>query len=207
VRTYTLLPQGRPFDYEAWKSAIRAGNTFVSYGPLLDFLVEGKPPGSRIAAGRTGGTLAVEWRAASVTVPMSRVELVVNGEVRESRAIDPREEIGRWSVKVDRSSWLALLVRGHYKGKPEIITAHSSPVMIEVPGSPFFAAADALTILEQIEGTLIYFDVLGTRADTEAYKRMRLVLTSTYRELHNKLHAHGFMHEHTPVTDHPDHHK
>jgi hypothetical protein len=207
VRTYALLPQDRTFDYDAWKNAVRAGNTFVSYGPLLDFHVEGKPPGSRIAVGRMGATLAVDWRAASVTVPMSRLELVVNGEIRESREIDPREEKGQWSIKVDKSSWLALLVRGHYKGKPEIIAAHSSPVMIEVQGSPFFAAADALTILEQIEGTLIYFDLLGTRADTAAYKRMRLVLTSAYRELHNRLHENGFMHEHTPVTDHADHHR
>ena len=31
---------------------------------------------------------------------------------------------------------LALLVRGHYADKPEIIAAHSSPVMISVDGSP-----------------------------------------------------------------------
>lgn len=40
------------------------------------------------------------------------------------------------------------LVRGHYPDKPEIITAHSSPVMVRVQRSEFFSAADALTILE-----------------------------------------------------------
>ncbi len=196
VRTYALLPSDQPFDYDAWKDAVRAGNTFVTYGPLMEFSVEGKPPGARIGAHRTGATVSVEWRAASVTVPLSRVELVVNGAIRESREVNPREESGHWEVKIDRSSWLALLVRGHYPDKPEIIAAHSSPVMVEVEGLPFFAAADAVSILEQIEGTLVFFDTLATRPETAAYRRMRLILTAAYRSVHNRLHQHGFMHEH-----------
>jgi hypothetical protein len=108
-------------------------------------------------------------------------------------------------VRVDRSSWLALLVRGHYADKPEIIAAHSSPVMIMVEGSPMLPAADAVTILEQIEGALAYLDTVGTRADDIAYKRMRLVLTSAHRTLHNRMHQQGTYHGHTPVTDHPEH--
>jgi hypothetical protein len=202
VRTYALLPKDRPFDYDTWKAAIRAGNTFVTYGPLMEFSVEGRPPGSRIALSPTGGTVAVEWRVASVTVPVTRIELVVNGEIVESRQVNAQEDRGRWSVKTARSSWVALLVRGHYADKPEIIAAHSSPVMVEVAGSPFFAAADALTILEQIEGSLIYLDTLATRADTAAYQRMRLILTGAYRTVHNRLHERGYMHEHTPATKH-----
>ena len=108
---------------------------------------------------------------------MSRVDLVVNGEIRESVAVAPGEQAGHWSVQLDRSAWLALLVRGHYADKPEIIAAHSSPVMVDVEGSPLLAAADAVTILEQIEGALAYLDTVGTRAEDVAYKRMRLVLT------------------------------
>jgi hypothetical protein len=205
VRTYAKLPEGREFDYEAWKDSVRSGNTFVTYGPLLEFAVEGKPAGSRIAMTRSGGAVAVDWRVASVTVPMSRVELVVNGEIRESRQVDAHEDQGHWTLQVGASAWVALLVRGHYQDRPEIIAAHSSPVVIEVEDSPFFAAADALTILEQIEGALVYLDALGTRAETAAYKRMRLLLTTAYRGLHNRLHQHGYMHEHAPVTDHPEH--
>ncbi len=196
VRTYALLAPGRAFDYDAWKDAVRAGNTFVTYGPLMEFSVDGRPPGARIRMTHTGAAMSVEWRVASVTVPLSRVELVVNGEIRESRAVDSGDEGGHWEVKVDRSSWLALLVRGHHPDKPEIVAAHSSPVMVEVEGLPFFAAADALSILEQIEGTLVFFDTLGTRAETAAYRRMRLVLTAAYRSLHNRLHQNGFTHHH-----------
>ena len=158
-----------------------------------------------------GGTLDVNWEAASVTVPISRVELVVNGEIRESaavnRASDPSGSSGRWSVKVERSTWLALLVRGHYADKPEIIAAHSSPVMVDVAGTELLAAADAVTILEQIEGALAYLDTIGTRAEDRAYKRMRLVMEAARRGLHNRMHQAGQYHDHNPVTDHPEHHQ
>jgi hypothetical protein len=144
----------------------------------------------------------VMWQVASVTVPMSRVELVVNGEIRESLEVSPEEASGSWPVRLDKSAWLALLVRGHYADKPEIIAAHSSPVMVDVERSPMLAAADAVTILEQIEGALAYLDTVGTRADDLACKRMRLVLTSAHRSLHNRMHRLGYDHGHTPVADH-----
>jgi hypothetical protein len=206
IRTYARLAEGRPFDYEPWKDAVRSGNTFVTFGPLMEFDVEGKPPGSTISLPRNGGTLNVGYKLASVTIPMTRVELIVNGEIRESRAVTCDADECYWRVKVDKSSWLALLVRGQYEGKPEWIAAHSSPVMVSVEGSPFHAAADALTILEQIEGAMVFLDTLGTRADTAAYKRMRLALTSSYRTLHNRMHAMGSGHTHTAATDHRERH-
>jgi hypothetical protein len=154
----------------------------------------------------SGGTVDVTWQAASVTVPMSRVELVVNGEIRESVAVAPDQASGCWSVRVDESAWLALLIRGHYADQPEIIAAHSSPVMVAVQGTPTVAAADAVTILEQIEGALAYLDTVGTRKDDRTYKRMRLVLESAHRSLHNRMHRQGQYHDHTPVADHPAHH-
>jgi hypothetical protein len=206
IRTYARLPEGRPFTHEAWKDAVRAGNTFATYGPLMELSVEGKAPGTRMKLGRRGGTLDVEWNLASVTVPMSRAQLVVNGEIAREAKVGTRSASGSWSVKVDRSSWIALLVRGHYAERPEMIAAHSSPVMVEVEGKPFFAAADALTILHQIEGALAYLDTIGTRAEDAVYKRMRLTLTSAFREMHNKMHRAGVMHDHTHATDHAEHH-
>jgi hypothetical protein len=206
VRTYARLRPDEEFTYDAWKNAVRRSETFVTYGPLLDWTVDGKPAGTKMRMTATGGTVDVAWQLASVTVPMSRVELVVSGEIRESQAIRPDSASGSWSVKLDRSSWLALLVRGKYPDKPEMIAAHSSPVMVEVAGTPFMAAADAVTILDQIEGALAYLDTVGTRAETAAYKRMRLVLTAAHRSLHNRMHAAGEYHNHTPVDDQAEHH-
>ena len=78
--------------------------------------------------------------------------------------------------------------------------------MAEIEGSPFFAAADALTILEQIEGAMAYIDTIGTQAETQRAAEMRLVLQSAYRRLHNRMHEMGYDHPHSHSTDHPDHH-
>jgi len=133
---------------------------------------------------------------------MSSVELVVNGEIQEKRTVHPRQDLGHWRLKVERSTWAALLVRGHYADKPEIIAAHSSPVMIDVKGSEFFAAADAVTILDQIEGALAFIDTVGIRPKDDVYKRMRMKLESVHRKLHNRLHQEGQYHLHSPVSDH-----
>jgi hypothetical protein len=202
VRTYARIAPQAEFTYETWKEAIRRGETFVSYGPLLEFQVEGHPMGSQIALSGAGGTFDIAWQVASVTVPVSRVELVVNGEIRESVAAPVNSGSGHWSLKIDRSCWVALLVRGHYPDKPEVIVAHSSPVMIQVEGSPLLAAADAVTILDQVEGAMAFLDTVGTRADDRSYKRMRLALESAYRSLHNRMHQQGNFHQHTPVNEH-----
>jgi hypothetical protein len=136
---------------------------------------------------------------------MTRLELVVNGAIRESQAVPSDSAGGSWRVRLDRSSWLALLVRGSYPGRPEIIAAHTSPVMIDVESSALLAAADAVTILDQIEGALAYVDTVGTRAEDQAYKRMRLALVSSHRRLHNRMHQQGYYHEHTPLANHEEH--
>ena len=205
VRTYAQVGPNEAFTYDAWMNAVRRAETFVTYGPLVEFAVDGKPMGQRIEMKASGGTVDVTWQVASVTAPMSRVELIVNGEIRESVAVDEAQAAGSWRVKIDKSSWLALLVRGHYADKPEIIAAHSSPVMVTVEGSSLLAAADAVTILEQIEGALAYLDTVGTRAEDRVYKRMRLGLESAHRSLHNRMHQQGQYHDHTPVKDHPEH--
>jgi len=208
VRTYALLDRHQPFTYETWKAAIRKGRTFVTYGPLMEFTIDGKMPGSRITMRHNGGTVDVTWELASVTVPMTRVELMVNGETRASKTVSPDHAAGSFTVRLDRSSWLALLIRGRYRFMDrEMIAAHSSPVVVEVAGTEFGAAADMLTILEQIEGSLAFLDTVGTRAATADYRRMRMQLIAAHRSLHNRMHRMGFDHGHGPATDHAEHHR
>ena len=206
IRTYAKITDNHEFTYDEWKESVRRGQTFVTYGPLIEFSVEGKPAGSQINMSSNGGTVNVSWEVASVTMPMSRAELIVNGEVKESVAVSEGKGSGNWSFKVSKSSWIAMMVRGKYPDKPEIIAAHTSPVMIKVKDSPMLIAEDALTILDQVEGAMAYLDTIGTRADDNTFKRMKLVLTSAHRAIHNRMHEMGSFHQHTSVNDHPEHH-
>lgn len=206
VRTYAKIDADHEFTYDEWKESVRRGNTFVTYGPLIEFSVEGKPAGSMIDTSAQGGTVDISWEAASVTIPMSRVDLIINGEVKESVSVSKWQGKGNWRVKVTKSSWIAILVRGNYPDKPEIIAAHSSPVMIKLKDVPIMVEADALTILEQVEGAMAYLDTIGTKADDKIFKRMKMVLTSAHRSLHNRMHEMGYFHNHTSVNDHSEHH-
>jgi hypothetical protein len=204
-RTYAKLAGDEPFTYNAWQKAVERGQTFVTLGPLVDFTVDGRTAGDRIEMSRSGGTVSVLWSAESVMNPMTRVELIVNGELRESAVVDARRDSGSWSIKLDRSSWLAILVRGEDADGGEVISAHTSPLIVAVEGSEFMAAADAVTILRHIEGSIAYLEGIGPRADDDTYRRFQLTLRSVHSELHNRLHRAGIYHDHNVVTEHPEH--
>ena len=102
VRTYAHIAPQAEFTYETWKEAIRRGETFVTFGPLLEFQVDGHPMGSRIGLSASGGTVNIEWKVSSVTIPVSRLDLVVNGEIQESVAAPAGGASGFWSLKIDR---------------------------------------------------------------------------------------------------------
>jgi len=103
-------------------------------------------------------------------------------------------------VNLLASQWGELMTNvGDFDGKT---TIGSKEV-----GSEFFAAADAVTILEQLEGALAFLDTIGTRAENDACRRRRLVITSAHRRLHNRMHRLGYYHDHTPATDRAEHHR
>ncbi len=161
--------------------------------------------GSQINMAASGGSVDVTWQVSSVTVPLSRVELVVNGEIRESEPAGPEHAKRHGRVQVDKSAWLALLVRGHYEDKPEI------------DRGPFFAG-DGLVwhgIRTAGSGRCSHHPGadrrsrwlsghVGTRAEDQAYKRMRMVLEWAYRSLHNRMHQAGQFHDHGLFRDHPE---
>jgi hypothetical protein len=126
------------FSYEGWIRGLKAGRTFVTNGPMLDF-----------EAGRTiQGPLNGSVRAAATSqVPIDRFELVVNGKVVSSGTI----AADRLSATIDQplilemSGWYGVRV---YAGRQQ---AHSSPVYVEVPGAPAGSKADAEYFLAWID--------------------------------------------------------
>lgn len=59
-----------------------------------------------------GGTPDVVWETASGTVRMSKVQLVINGDVRQSGSAKSDGDSSYWSVRIDHRSWVALMVQG-----------------------------------------------------------------------------------------------
>jgi len=204
IRTYALIDG--PLTYTAWKEAVKAGRTFATYGALADFRVEGKRLGETISL-KTPGSLEIDWSVASATIPITAVELVVGGHTVDVKRLDHLlgSTEGSFSAKITDSTWIALRIRGHQPGKPEIITAHTSAVMAYVNDTRPMSAPDAATIIEQIEGTTAYIKTMGTMAEDRQYKKALAALTSAHRALHNRMHEMGYYHSHTVVDNHPGH--
>ena len=197
IRTYSKLPKNTVFSYDSWMQSIRQGNTFVTFGPLLEFSVNGHEAGSRVTMSKTGGTVTVAWQAETIKHTMTGVELVVNGEVVDGKRLDADKHEGYFELTIKRSSWICLLIRGlTTDDDKERVLAHTSSVMLEVEGSAFFSAPDAISMLDQIEGSLAYIKHIGTQAETRRYKAMRLVLEQAYKTLHDRLHQSGYDHSH-----------
>ena len=208
VRTYTQLGE-REFTYDNWMAALRAGNTFVTVGPLAGLTVEGRAPGATVELPPGGGTVEVEWRVESVSVPIGAVEVIHGGVVAEEvDAGGALEASGSATVRVTRSSWLALRVRGSYRSeRSRDIAAHTSAVQVWVGGARPFSAVDAGLILDQIEGALAYVDTIAPRPDASRYRQLRATLEGAWNRLHQTMHRHGVFHRHTPLHDHATHHE
>jgi hypothetical protein len=207
IRAYAHLGD-RSFTYENWMAAVRAGNTFVTVGPLAEMTVEGLTPGQRLNLPAGGGTVNVTWRVESVSLPVDRVEIVVGGLAAEQTHIEQQlSAFGSAEIKITDSTWIALRVRGSYYGKHGEIAAHTSAVQVLVEGKPLFSQPDAFAVLEQIEGAIAYVDTLAPRPEAAQYKKLRATLEAAHNRLHQEMHRHGIFHHHTPVHDHSEHHE
>jgi len=207
IRTYVNLGD-RDFTYEHWMAAMKAGNTFVTVGPLAEILVEGVAPGGKVNLPASGGTVHVTWKVESVSLPIDAVEVVVGGfAVAQADVNKTLTAIGSATVPVTDSTWIALRVRGSYKGQHGEIAAHTSAIQVFVEGKPLFSPKDATAVLEQIEGAIAYVDTIAPRPAAQRFKQMRATLEAAHNRLHQRMHNNGIFHRHTPLHDHEHAHE
>lgn len=203
IRTYACVGYDE-FTYERWMEAVREGYTFVTVGPLVDITVEGQRPGQSLNLPASGGRVHIEWKVDSIRMPVRQVEVLVGGHVVQSLEYGDEgdfAETGTLAVDLNQSTWVALRVRGSFGEYRDQIAAHSSAIMINVADSRHFDEQDAASILAQIEGARAYVDTLAPRPDGTRFETMRLVLERAYNRLHQRMHAQGVYHAHTPVMD------
>lgn len=79
MRTYVNLLPGAEFSYSTWIESLRAGRTFVTCGPILDFNINGEVPAEKIIASEQTNLNVLA--TVSSTAVFSRLELLWNGEV------------------------------------------------------------------------------------------------------------------------------
>ena len=145
VRTYARLDPGQPVSFEAWAAAVRAGRTQASSGPVLELAVDGHEPGDVVRLPPTGGRLEIRVKARASQPIIGDVELVMNGRVVAGEtAPAPTDRLDlTTTIDVDAGAWIAARARSPFEIGSAYLTsmaAHTSPVYVEVPDRPVFAA-------------------------------------------------------------------
>jgi hypothetical protein len=140
------------FSYESWLAGLRAGRSFVSNGPLVDFQVNGKGPGATV---EPDGPLHIRARAIS-RVPFERLEIVCDGEiVADQPAADMREVIMDREIPVARSGWISARVAGKTKTYAGFtVFAHTSPIYLRVANTASRRAQAAGAFIDEIEESM-----------------------------------------------------
>ena len=119
------------FSYDAWVKSLKAGRSFVTNGPMIEFTANGKFLGDTIVLSAPG-EVRVQASAEAAT-PLSKIEVVHNGAVVAAREIESsaRSAALDQTVQIQKSGWLGARVYGAGGSQ-----AHTSPIYVDVTGQP-----------------------------------------------------------------------
>ena len=132
VRTY--VHAGEAFDVDGWFRNFKAGHTFVSNGPALEFTVDGELPGTELKRS-VGGRVKIRARVlghAGIGLPtVLRVE-GPGGVVKELTSKQGEAELAfEMEHRVDTSQWLMASAVCDNQA-----VANTTPVYVVVNGRP-----------------------------------------------------------------------
>ena len=190
-RAYAHL-QGREFTFANWAKAVRAGNTFMSSGPLMLFEVDGRVPGAEISMSRSGGSLEIRAEARSA-VPIHVLEILVNGKVVANRQEDggAKQIVLQDKVRAEAPGWIAARCASRLSTPGFRVAAHTSPVYLTAQGTELFSAPVTAYMLTLIDGAETWAAQLATRPDPEQFQRVLQGFREARRRLHARMHQHS----------------
>ena len=146
---------GSPLEYRRWLDSLRAGRSFATNGPLLEFSVGGRAIGQELTlpVGDHEVTARVSLRS---NVAIDHLEIVGNGQVvREIPLEGDRTSASvTLSLPVKGSGWYLLRARSDRALYPVLDLypyATTGPIYVTVGGAPIRSAADAEYFMKWID--------------------------------------------------------
>ena len=175
--------------YPAWLEGIVAGRTFVTNGPLLQFALDGRGPGSEIVrpAGPGSATALVSLRS---MVPVDHLEVVRNGNVEATLSLDGDRTTGDFEITLElmESGWYTLRAWNE-EDHPLILDlypfATTSPIYVTVGEEPIRCGQDAdyfLAWIDRIEEVVFSHSDWNTEAEREAVLRSVAEAREVFRQ-------------------------
>jgi hypothetical protein len=185
-------------NYGGWLAGLKAGNGFVTNGPILTFEVDGKTSGEVVSF---TGTRKVKARATAKSIlPFQSLELVLNGQPAAIRNAD-RSRPGpdglytlevEGSFDLDRSTWLAARVAENPASRNRILPrgltvfAHSNPVYFLRDGAKVRELPSIRYLRKYVNATLHWLNT-GARFRTPSEKDEALRLADQARRFYEAL--------------------
>jgi hypothetical protein len=165
---------GGQLDYGNWLANLKAGNSFVTTGPMIEWSVAPINDNGEDVYYISGSVESVE--------PLIAIELIVNGEVRLIDMVGGLGSLqlsaGGKALEVERrkfttlveagSSWFAIRAFAETSdGRPRFV--HTAPMFIDIPGKPLLPKkAEVEYLLKRVEDEIARHDgVLGEAAMAE----------------------------------------
>jgi TolB protein len=154
--TRVYVHPDKPSDVASYWSALKAGRSFVSTGPMLDFHVGKAGPGQAVPRGAGTATYTLDLHSA---VTVDTVQIIVNGQVVATHGGLTAPGSGRYTgtVTLPVGGWVAARVVGAptraWPGMDSYAFAHTAPVWIDrvgstEPAAKLAAARDLLRALD-----------------------------------------------------------
>ncbi len=187
LRTY--VKAGASLDHRSFLAGLRAGRTFVTNGPILEFSLGGKEAGDSIRL--SPGRHALEARVAVQSiVPLDRVEIVVNGKVVATIPLagDHLSAEGRLSLTVAESGWYVLRGWADRATTPILDLypfATTSPIYVQVGDDMVRSKTDAEFFIAWIDRLIAAagaHDGWNTAEEKEAVMRTLTEARAVYLE-------------------------
>jgi TolB protein len=157
-----FVRSGGPLNHRSWLAALKAGRSFATNGPLLDFTLGGKELGEEVMLPPGGQELVARVRLRS-NVPVDHLEIVRNGEVLTNIPLsgDRTNFTGTVKISVRGSGWYLLRARGDGPTYPILDIypyATTSPIYVTVGRRPIRSASDAdyfIAWIDRLEAAVV----------------------------------------------------
>jgi Tol biopolymer transport system component len=181
VRVYARTGAGTALDHRRWLAAVKAGRTFVTNAPVLEFTLGGREIGDEIRLS-SAQTLRARVRLRS-PVPVDHLELIGNGRVVANIPLagDRTSADTTVTVQATASGWFVIRAWSDRPRLPVLDLypfASTSPIYVQVGGSLVRSKDDAdyfLGWLDRVDQALSTEKAWNTPAERDEVMRMLAV--------------------------------
>ena len=180
---------------KSWLASLRAGQSFITNGPLLKFEANGSAVGSTLPL---SGPQKVQIQGQALgRLDFRGLELIYNGEVVATIDSTPEDAhfvaLLEHQLDVHEPGWIALRIPLE-NNKTELdrpLFAHTSPIYLQVAGREIFRQQTAAQLIAEMRAGLKIIQEKGTFANPEERERVIDVYRSGIKNLRDRIAQHS----------------